>query len=200
MQNTTNIPETPTPTPKTINEALNILAYNEFFYQDPLKSHINPHAKDRDTIKSLVEANYAWTEKQGKLAVIILKRYLTKFQKFGLDIKDLLDNPKYDEPFRVISFEKSVEKYIDEEEVPRIDVKFPYSKKLVSLIRCLKDQRGLPGGYYSYDGESKVWSFLQTDVTTYYLTLIAIRYDFKFVDTTLLDDYDEVKKEIHQQY
>ena len=55
MQNTTNIPETPTPTPKTINEALNILAYNEFFYQDPLKSHINPHAKDRDTIKSLVE-------------------------------------------------------------------------------------------------------------------------------------------------
>ena len=30
----------------------------------------------------------------------------------------------------------------------------------------------------------------------YYLTLIAIRYDFKFIDVTLLDDYDEVKKEI----
>ena len=67
MQNTTNIPENSTPTPKTINEALNILAYNEFFYQDPLKSHINPHHKDKETIKSLVEANYAWTEKQAKL-------------------------------------------------------------------------------------------------------------------------------------
>ena len=195
MQNTTNIPETPTPTPKTINEALNILAYNEFFYQDPLKSHINPHAKDRDTIKSLVEANYAWTEKQGKLAVIILKRYLTKFQKFGLDIKDLLDNPKYSEPFRVIDFVKSIEKYIDEEEVPRIDIKFPYNKKLVSLIRCLKDKRLSGLGMTGYDGETKIWEFKQTDVTTYYLTLIAIRYDFKFVDQTLLDDYEEVKNE-----
>ena len=28
------------------------------------------------------------------------------------------------------------------------------------------------------------------------MTLIAIRYDFKFVDETLLDDFDRVKKEI----
>jgi len=195
MQNTTNIPETPTPTPKTINEALNILAYNDFFYQDPLKSHINPHAKDRDTIKSLADAQYSWTEKQAKLAVIILKRYLTKFQKFGLDIKDLLDNPKYNEPFRVINFEKSIEKYIDEEEVPRIDIKFPYNKKLVSLIRCLKDKRISGLGMTGYDGDTKIWSFQQTDVTTYYLTLMAVRYDFKFVDQTLLDDYEEVKNE-----
>ena len=195
MQNTTNIPENSTPTPKTINEALNILAYNEFFYQDPLKSHINPHHKDKETIKSLVEANYAWTEKQAKLAVVILKRYLTKFQKFGLDIKDLLDNPKYNEPFRVINFEKSIEKYIDEDEIPRIDIKFPYNKKIVSLIRCLKDKRLNLLGFHRYDGESKVWSFQQTDVTTYYLTLMAVRYDFKFVDQTLLDDYEEIKIE-----
>jgi hypothetical protein len=32
-------------------------------------------------------------------------------------------------------------------------------------------------------------------VTTYYLTLIAIRYNFKFVDKSLFDDYLEVKKE-----
>ena len=69
--------------PKTINEALNILAYNEYFWRsDPndLKKKINPHHKDKQTVSSLVEAQYPWTEKQGKLAVIILKRYLTKFQ------------------------------------------------------------------------------------------------------------------------
>ena len=182
--------------PKTVNEAINILAYNDFFYQDDLKTHINPHPKDRDTVRSLAEAQYPWTEKQGKLAVIILKRYLTKFQKHKLDIKKLLDNPIYKEPFRKIDFEKSIEKYIDENEEPMIDLKFPYNKKLVTLIRCLKDKKGLPMGFTHYNGESKVWSFKQTDLTTYFLTLIAIRYDFKFVDVTLLDDYEEVKIEI----
>ena len=42
----------------------------------------------------------------------------------------------------------------------------------------------------------KTWTFLHSDVTAYYLTLIAVRYDFKFIDDSLLDDYEEIKKEI----
>ena len=174
--------------PKTINEALKILAYNDFFHLDPIKSNIKPHDKDRETIRSLAEAQYPWTEKQGKLAVIILKRYLTKFQKHKLDIKDLLDNPEYDEPFRVINFEKSIEKYIDEDEEEMLELKFPYSKKIVGLIQTLKNKKGLPNGYCAFNGEEKTWTIKQSDITTYYVTLLAIRYDFKFVDITLLDD------------
>ncbi len=181
--------------PKTINEALKILAYNEYFWYSPKKPKINPHPKDFETVKSLAEAQYAWTEKQAKLAVVLLKRYLTKFQSKGMDIKNLVDNPRYDQPFRVISFNKSIEKFQDEDDF-KIELKFPYSKKLVTLIRLLKDNRGLPGGYAQYDGESKSWTFKQSDVTTYFLTLIAIRYDFEFVEQTLLDDFDEVKETI----
>ena len=186
--------------PKTINEALKILAYNDYFWIDPslmpTRAKIKPHPKDKETVKSLAESQYAWTEKQARLALVILKRYLTKFQAHGMDIKPLLDSPKYEEDFRVISFDKSIEKYTDEDGIDKIEVKFPYNKKIIQLIRCLKDRRGLPAGYYQYDGESKKWTFLQTDVTTYYLTLIAVRYDFKFVHADLLDDYDYVKKEI----
>ena len=187
---------TETKMPKSINEALKILAYNDYFYGDPLKSRISAHHKDRETVTSLAEAHYPWTEKQAKLAVVILKRYLTKFQKHKMDIKPLLDKPVYDEPFRVIDFNKSIEKYKDEEEESLIDLKFPYSKKIVTLIRCLKSKKCLPVSYTRYNGESKVWTFKQTDVTTYYLTLIATRYDFKFVDPTLLDEYYEVRNEI----
>ena len=187
---------TETKMPKTINEALKILAYNDYFYGDPLKSRIQAHHKDRETVTSLAEAQYPWTEKQAKLAVVILKRYLTKFQKYKMDIKPLLDKPVYDEPFRIIDFDKSIEKYKDEEEESLIDIKFPYSKKIVTLIRCLKNKKCLPVSYTRYNGESKIWTFKQTDVTTYYLTLIAIRYDFKFVDPTLLDEYYEVRNEI----
>ena len=185
--------------PKTINEAIKILAYNDFLWPGtpiPPKSKIKPHHKDQETVRSLAEAQYAWTEKQARLAVVILKRYLTKFQSHNMDIKALLDKPQYDQPFRVISFEKSIEKFIDEDEQSKIEVRFPYNKKIIQLIRMLKDERCLPAGYARYDGEQKKWTFLQTDVTTYYLTLIAIRYDFKFIDKTLLDDYYAVRKEI----
>jgi len=182
--------------PKTINEALKILAYNDYFWSDLQKAHIKPHPKDQETVRSLAESQYVWTEKQGRLALVILKRYLTKFQAHGMNIKSLLDKPVYEDEFRVISFDKSIEKFIDDDEQEKIEVKFPYNKKIITLIRLLKDKRGLPGGYALYDGEAKKWTVIHSDVTAYYLTLIAVRYDFKFIDETLLDDYELVKKEI----
>ncbi len=186
--------------PKTINEALKILAYNDIFWVNPSMigstAVIKPHPKDHDTVRSLAESQYAWTEKQARLALVILKRYLTKFQAHGLDIKKLLDNPVYDDDFRVISFDKVIEKYTDDDNIDRIEMRFPYNKKVIQLIRCMKDQRGLPGMYALYDGEKKKWTFQHSDVTAYYLTLIAVRYDFKFTDDSLLNDYDQIKKEI----
>jgi len=182
--------------PKTINEALKILAYNDYFWSDPQKAHIKPHPKDQETVRSLAESQYVWTEKQARLALVILKRYLTKFQAHGMDIKSLLDKPVYEDEFRVISFDKSIEKFIDDDDEEKIELRFPYNKKIITLIRLVKDKRDLPGGYALYDGEAKKWTFKHSDVTAYYLTLIAVRYNFKFSDDSLLTDYEEIKKEI----
>jgi len=181
--------------PKTINEALKILAYNDYFWSDasdPARMKIKPHHKDFETVRSLAESQYAWTEKQARLALVILKRYLTKFQAHQMDIKPLLDNPVYEDEFRVINFDKSIEKYTDDDGIEKIELRFPYNKKIIQLIRCLKDK--LPGMYAQYDGESKKWTVLCSDVTAYYLTLIAVRYDFKFITPELLDDYDQIRK------
>ena len=179
--------------PKTINEALKILAYNDFLWAEAPNTLIKPHPKDHETVRSLAESQYAWTEKQARLALVILKRYLTKFQAHGMDIKPLLDDPKYEDEFRVISFDKVIEKYTDDDGVDKIELRFPYNKKVIQLIRCLKDSRDFPAGYSQYDGEAKKWTFLHTDVTAYYLTLIAARYDFKFTDDSLLKDYEKIK-------
>ena len=181
--------------PKTVNEALKILAYNDYFWMDPIKGAINPHPKDRATVTSLAESQYAWTEKQARLALMILKRYITKFQAHGINVKHLVDNPVYDDEFRVINFERSI-RYVTIDDDTHIEVRFPYNKKIIQLIRCLKDQRDLPAGTYSYDGDSKKWLFKLTDVTAYYLTLIAARYDFEFIDKKIIKDYDEVNKVI----
>ena len=62
--------------PKTINEALKILAYNDFLWAEAPNTLIKPHPKDHETVRSLAESQYAWTEKQARLALVILKRYL----------------------------------------------------------------------------------------------------------------------------
>jgi len=183
--------------PNNINEAIKILAYNDWPWLPATSGsdHIVPHPKDKATVTSLAEAQYPWTERQGKLAVIILKRYLTKFEAFGMDIKALLTNPVFKQPFRIISNEKIIEVVQEENREEFIELKFPYNKKIVELIRVLKGCKGLPQDYFVYDGETKKWSIKKTDVTTYYCTLIAGRYNFTFVSESLLDEVDDIKKE-----
>ena len=123
----------------------------------------------------------------------IFQKFIQSMIKSGDDVKV---NQETNGDVAVISFDKVIEKYTDEDNVDKIEMRFPYHKKVIQLIRCMKDKRGLPGMYALYDGERKKWTFLHSDVTAYYLTLIAVRYDFKFMDESLLDDYEEIKKEI----
>jgi hypothetical protein len=183
--------------PGTVNEAIKILAYNDWAWaiNHTVNNNIDPQHKDKPTVTSLAESQYPWTEKQGQLAVAILKRYLTKFDTVGIDLRPLVQNPVFEEPFRVISSAKTIEVTQDKNGTEIIEMRFPYSKKVVDLIRCCKDRRGLPSGYFLFDGESKIWTIAKTDVTTYYTTLIAVRYDFTFVTEHLLDEYAEIKKE-----
>ena len=80
-----------------------------------------------------------------------------------MDIKSLLDNPKFDAPFRVLNYQKSIEKFTDTDEVEKIEIRFPYDKKVIGLIRILKDMKGLPAGCSHYDGDQKKWIFLHSE-------------------------------------
>lgn len=90
--------------PESINEAIKILSYNDFLWDN-----VKPHPKDRKTVESLAGSQYTWTEKQGKLAVIIIKRYITKFEQHGIKVRRLCDSPVFAEPFRVINSQKAIE-------------------------------------------------------------------------------------------
>jgi hypothetical protein len=178
--------------PKTINDLIKILAYNDWAWND---KGICTHHKDRPTTTSLAEAMYPWTERQGNLALILCKRYKTKFESKGVKIDNILKNKIFDQPFRVINSAKIIETDIDEKDNEVIILRFPYIKKLVNLIRCLKHNKGCPDTFFLYDGESKTWTITKTDVTTYYIVLIGVRYNFEFSSSQLLDQYEEIKKE-----
>lgn len=174
----------------TIEQAIQILAYNEHLWED-----FKVHPMDRKTVNSLADAPYAWTEKQAKLALALLKRYHTLFQKYNIDLSTLLQNPVYRDPFRVIDYVKSVEQYQHEDGRELIEIKFPYNEKLISLLRTLKNKKADKMVPAVYDGESKKWTLSYTELTCYYVTLIAIRYDFNIVTPHILEDFENIKKE-----
>ena len=175
---------------ESMEAALRILAYNT----GGSWQNSGVHDKDFKTIQSLADAPYAWTEKQGKLAMMFLKRYKTLLEKFDFDVDELITNPRYDQPFRVISFEKSIDVFSAEDGREVLEMKFPYNEKFIALIRCLKKktQELVP---MLYDGETKKWTMNYTDTVAYYVTLIAVRYDFKILNTKILNDYEEIKQE-----
>ena len=175
---------------ESMEAALKILAYNT----GGSWQNSGVHDKDFKTIQSLADAPYAWTEKQGKLAMMFMKRYKTLLEKFGFDADELINNPRYDQPFRIISFEKSIDIFTAEDGREVLEMRFPYNEKFIALIRCLKKktQELVP---MLYDGETKKWTMNYTDTVAYYVALIAVRYDFKILSTKILDDYEEIKQE-----
>ena len=174
----------------TIEQAIQILAYNEHFWKD-----FKALPADHKTMNSLADAPYAWTEKQGRLALALLKRYHTLYKKFNIDLSDLLHDPVYQQPFRVIEHVKTVEQYQHEDGRELIDIKFPYNEKLISLLRILKNKKADRFVPATYNGESKKWTMQYTELTCYYATLIAVRYGFKIVTPHILNDFEEIKKE-----
>jgi len=183
-------PNTSLRTLESIEAALKILAYNT----GGVFQNSGVHDKDFKTIQSLADAPYAWTEKQGSLAMMFLKRYKTLVDKFGFDTNELMNNPRYDQPFRTISFERSIDVFLAEDGREVLEMRFPYNEKFIALIRCLKKKtQGLVP--MLYDGETKKWTMNYTDTVAYYITLIAVRYDFKILNTKILDDYKEIAEE-----
>jgi hypothetical protein len=126
--------------------------------------------------------------------MMFLKRYKTLVDKFGFDTNELINNPRYDQPFRTISFEKSIDVFSAEDGREVLEMRFPYNEKFIALIRCLKKKtQGLVP--MLYDGETKKWTMNYTDTVAYYATLIAVRYDFKILNTKILDDHKEIAEE-----
>ena len=172
---------------ETINDIVRLLAYNSHL--------ILGDEKDTKVCVSLAESTYAWTEKQGGLALRIATKYQGVIKKLGLEIDELLSNPVYEEPFRIISSEKSIEKIFDNNQNEWIQIQFPYNEKLIQLIRCLKNKKTQGILNMRYDGETRIWTMPYVDIVIYYITLIAVRYDFKIYCSEIIKDFEEIRRE-----
>ena len=163
---------------KTIEEAIDIVAYNDDFCSD-----INLKNK----AMSLSMARWTWTEKQGKLAIYILKQCEKNLAVANIDISELLKTPVFESTFRVIDKQKYLKVLVPGNRKCLV-MKFPYQEKLVNYMRCIK-KRVEGTLIVTFDQEEKHWILDYADTTLYWCFLLAVRYDFEILDDIAEDFY-----------
>lgn len=96
-----------------------------------------------------------FTEKQGLIAVRLIKKYRKQFVMHGVTTVDaLIEFPKYKMPFRIVDRRKTAEIYKDIEHNKKlVCLKFPYSQETVDKIK----QNHASISTAKWDGDKKVW-------------------------------------------
>ena len=97
------------------------------------------------------------TEKQGNLALKIIRRYRKQLYKQGYDVKDLVKNPVWKGSFRIIDYTKSVTI-----EDGMVILRFPYNADTINHVKKISKTFK---GTVNYKENNKTWHFtLMEDV------------------------------------
>lgn len=119
----------------------------------------------------------ALTEKQGHLAVSLLKKYKTKIEAcVGHEISVFLENPQFKLPFRVTNNTKkvSISKHTGYGKVIRVD--FPYNEELVAKFK--ENRHKLDTAFWEKD--EKCWIFSLDEKSISFLMDLLPQYNFEF--------------------
>jgi len=137
---------------------------------------------DFKLVLSLVDqlnfGNYL-TEKQGKLAVSLLKKYKSKLtQALFIDISPFLENPQFKQPFRVINSAKTIKIINDPTHVKVIKVEFPYDEKIITKFRQEK-----PKFFHcQWNEDDRAWIFSLEEASIQFLMSVQTEYNFSCDD------------------
>lgn len=97
--------------------------------------------------------NKPFTAKQADVALRLLKKYKSQFITQGYtQISEILENPVYKFPFRVVDNQKLV--YIDHG-IKKFRLKFPFDQDLVTKIRGINGKKGMFKS--EWDADAKQW-------------------------------------------
>ena len=133
-----------------------------------------------------------FTEKQGNLALKILKRHSSSLSStLNRDITQYLVNPTYRYPFRQINSLKKFTVIDDATYGKVIKVEFPYNEDYVTEIRKNRDNLG----FAQWDKDEKAWMFDLSENSIRFLSNLMVKEQFVCDDE--FQNYVNQFKEIH---
>lgn len=132
------------------------------FYIHAIQSRSEIDPRDFSAIvnfREIISQNHPLTENQSRYVVKLLKKYRQVWLLSGLDINDLVENPKWAREFRKIDLTKEIFVEVDEENIPWICLRFPYNLKKEFEDTILQTNEGFFGNFLDnqyWDRERKL--------------------------------------------
>lgn len=121
--------------------------------------------------------NGSLTDRQSELVVKIIGKYQRQFRNLGVDVTDIVANPRYRFPIRVVDRTKSISI-----ENNQILVRFPYDKTIIGHLGTAAKENH---GSCTFDRENKFWLLGLTTYNVNWAVTMAKEYGFA-LDSTLL--------------
>ena len=166
------------------------------FYDQPAVNNL--------TSKSL--CGKAFSDKQGKLAIILIKKYRNQIRRGGIDIDLILQNKTFRR--KTIAPIPSILCFEKDNDVMLISLSFPYNNRLIKMMhtRNRENQNETYPHRFDWDGDDKKWTshiFLDNFEFAYkiasendfYIEPIVEEYAKKIVEHRAIIDMPAVKFE-----
>lgn len=139
----------------------------------------------------------SFTEKQGNLAVTLLKKYEDKLSNaLKQDVSALLNNPKFKSPFRTVNYLKKIT-IIDHPEYKKaVNVEFPYDDTILTKFKQYKNSVN----YAYWDKDTKSWIFSLDELTILFLLPLIEEHNFQCDNEfqNYIDQTNQVKKNLEK--
>ena len=178
-----------------IEEVIQIVNQRVYFHQHISSSFSFKDAQFVESVSNQLSNGNALTEKQANLALIILEKSKGWIREFISEIDSVLESPKWQYPFRVLSEIKSVKIQKELSTDKPIHVYFPYDATLVDLFK--KRNVGLHNAHRGvWNIDKKCWCFGLTEKTVAWLGDTLLPKNFQ-VDLDFLEYYQSIS-EIHE--
>lgn len=115
------------------------------------------------------------TEKQGNLAIFILKKYQSILSThLNQNIEPFLLNPVFKNSFRLINQSKTIRIISHDQLKYAIEVKFPYEESIIKLIQQKKSELNVA----VWSNDSKSWIFSLDEASICFLRDLTNNYSF----------------------
>ena len=131
-----------------------------------------------DSMTQATQANQALTERQGELAVKLIKTYKRQLANKYVDIAPIEEAPAFRVPCRKMDYSRRLELRGD-----RLYVKFPYNTQLIERFRSFKKESH---GHCEFDQTTKEWSLALTEHNLNWVYAFAAADGFN-IDQTVLE-------------
>ena len=177
-----------------IEDLIEIVADIAIVFTLPAPPTIDWTGPDRKIIESiglqLLQGN-ALTEKQAYFAVKTLTNNKDKIRHVVHNIDDVLENPQWKKPFRVLPKVKSI-RITDHENKKCIFVEFPYDQDIIDLLKKRNsDLHEIHRGQWNPD--QKLWIYGLTERNIAYLGDTLLPYGF-----IVTDDFAELYNSVNE--